>query len=95
MAGLFAFRLGSANPLSCYHDLRTNSRTCSGHPDKHAVRLGRGFDADSPLTGVSKMAIWVTVVPHRHFPAARKTPDPEGLLRCRKALAERESVNPH
>jgi hypothetical protein len=30
--------------------------------------IGRRFDADSPLTGVSMMAIWVTMVLHRGAP---------------------------
>jgi hypothetical protein len=46
--------------------------------------MGAGFDADFPLTGVSMMAIWVTAVLHRHFPAVRETPDFKGLLRPQK-----------
>ena len=33
-----------------------------------------------------------TVVLHRQFPAVREMPDSEGILRCRKPMAEREEL---
>lgn len=40
------------------------------------------------------MAIWVTMVLHRHFPVVQETPDLEGLFRYRKSVAEREGFAP-
>ena len=55
---------------------------------KHSVRLGE----DSPLTGVSMMAIWATTVLHRgappSFSGGYETPDFKGLLRWPVTVAE-------
>lgn len=66
-------------------------------PDKHAVRSGGGFGADSLDRRLNDGNLSHHGAPpmvlHRHFPAVRETPDFKGLLRCEKIVAEREGLS--